>query len=140
MLLASRSSGCSSPIEKRTRATVGELHARCMRREEYRVREVVGGRLFSLVLGASPAPAPCQPHLRHREAGAKIAIVGSKACTRSTCGVRMERFRAAITPYDVVPMTYVGLYRETIVANRSVANAYVCSFKYSSGVNVPTGT
>ena len=38
-----------------------------------------------------------------------MAAVGNRAWTRSTGGVRVESVRADMTPYDVVPMTYVGL-------------------------------
>ena len=45
----------------------------------------------------------------HCVTGLKIAAVRSNAWTVNSGGVRVDSERAAITPYDVVPMMYVGL-------------------------------
>ena len=60
-------------------------------------------------LSARGRACRASPTDSHGVTGTKMAAVGSSANTRSSGGVRVDSERADSTPYDVVPMTYVGL-------------------------------
>ena len=86
-----------------------EQRDRKRERAEYQRQEPIGRECNRVARGSQCGNASGVLDDRHGLTGVKMAAVGSNACTLSSGGLRVESERAAITPYVVVPMTYVGL-------------------------------